>query len=634
MRRKMVKMADKTQKSQQKEHQQKMTVEKKSESKRDDNLSDRLYRLDRKDLLLCGVMVLVFSIIGMWNIGSSNTPTTGWVSSHVNQSFYIDLKSEYNVDYIYIMQGLHPKIDLKIYSGVPNNWNILYNASSENFFLSWMSIPVKTNSRYIKFIAGSPKVDINEIVIYTGNYKKIPISKDNVVCESDNNGIDNGSGNKQGSCGELSNLVDEQYKVEDPPSQLTGTMFDEIYFARTAYQHIIGEAPFEYTHPPLGKLLMAVGILTFGMNTIGWRIIPFMFGIAMIPIMYMFGRRMFKNRFGAFASAFLISFDSMHFVLSRIGLIDIILSTFIVLMFYFFFIYYDGDLFKKDWKGAYLPLLVSGIFFGLAVSVKWTAVFGACGVMVLFLLLKREELNKAMRNSIFKPSMTYPILIILASYGVISFIIYYLSYIPIMGIPGEGSGLEMVMRYQHNMYIYHSTLTATHPFSSSWWSWIFMIKPVWIYGFSNTFDNTVSNIVAIGNPVVWWVTIPFMLFVILRWIRDKDRIARFIAIAFILQLVPYVFIGRITFIYHMFPNITFMILASVYCLNMMWNREITLYKNKHIILSEENKWGKYIVIFYLVIVLLMFIYFYPITAAYPITHQFNDAHKWLSSWIF
>lgn len=572
--------------------------------------------LDRKDLLLCSILVLVFSVIGIWNIGSLNTPITGWISSNVNESFHIDLKNEYNVDYIYLMQGMHPNIALKIYSGSPNNWSILYNASSTNFFLSWMDIPVKTTTRYIKFVANSSKVDINEIVVYTGNYKKIPLSKDNIVCES----------NKSGNCDDLYNLVDEQYKVEDPPSYKSDTIFDEIYFARTAYQNIIGEAPFEYTHPPLGKLLIATGILTFGLNTIGWRIIPFIFGIAMIPIMYIFGKRIFKNRFGAFISAFLMSFDSMHFVLSRIGMTDIILSTFILLMFYFFFIYYDGDLFKKGWKDAYLPLFLSGIFFGMAVSVKWTTVFGAFAVMVLFLLLKKEELSSMQRNLsnmqrniIFKSSLTNPILIILASYVVVSPIIYYLSYIPIMGIPGEGSGLEMVLRYQQNMYRYHSTLVATHPFSSPWWSWPFMTRPVWLYGFTNPFEKTVSNIVAIGNPVIWWVSIPFIIFVIFRWLREKDRIARFIAVAYLLQLIPYVLIGRIIFLYHMFPNVAFMIFASVYGLNIMWHR--------------NDKW-RYVTIVYLVAVLVSFIYFYPITAAYPISHQFNDAHKWLSSWIF
>jgi dolichyl-phosphate-mannose-protein mannosyltransferase len=609
----------------QKESQEKTIVDKKYESnrvesKRDDalNILD-IFGLDRKDLLLCGAMILIFSVIGIINIGTFNTPITGWVSSHANESFYMDLKNEYNIDHIYIMQGTHPKLDLRIYSGSPNNWTSLYNASSENSFLSWYDIPLNTASRYIKFVANSSKVDINEIVVYTGNYKKIPILKDNVVCEQSNGSDNNDSSNNPGNCGELYNLVDEQYKVEDPPSYMSGTMFDEIYFARTAYQHIVREAPFEYTHPPLGKLLIAAGILVFGLNTIGWRIVPFVFGIAMIPIMYIFGKRMFKNRFGAFASAFLISFDSMHFVLARIGITDVILSTFIVLMFYFFFIYYDGDLFKKGWKRANLPLFLSGVFFGFAVSVKWTALYGAFAVIVLFLLLKREELNKAQRNSLFKLSLVSPILIMLASYVAVSFIIYYLSYVPIMGIPGEGSGLEMILRYQQNMYIYHTTLTATHPFSSSWWSWIFMIKPVWIYGFSNTFDNTVSNIVALGNPAIWWTAIPFIFFVILRWIRKKDRTARFIAVAFLLQLVPYIFIGRITFIYHMFPNIAFIILASVYGLNIIWHR--------------EDKW-RYMAIVYLVAVLISFIYFYPITAAYPISRQFNDAHKLLSSWIF
>ena len=95
-------------------------------------------------------------------------------------------------------------------------------------------------------------------------------------------------------------------------------MFDEIYFARTAYEIIKFESPFEYTHPPLGKLFIASGIMVFGLNTFGWRIVPFMFGLFMIPIMYFFGKKMFDTRFGAFSSAFLMTFESLHFVLSRI----------------------------------------------------------------------------------------------------------------------------------------------------------------------------------------------------------------------------------------------------------------------------------------------------------------------------
>ncbi len=53
------------------------------------------------------------------------------------------------------------------------------------------------------------------------------------------------------------NLIDEQDTLEGEPGWFTGTYFDEIYHARTAYEHLHGIAPYETTHPPLGKLIMA-----------------------------------------------------------------------------------------------------------------------------------------------------------------------------------------------------------------------------------------------------------------------------------------------------------------------------------------------------------------------------------------
>ena len=53
---------------------------------------------------------------------------------------------------------------------------------------------------------------------------------------------------------------------------------------------------YEWTHPPLGKVFISLGVRMFGMNPFGWRIIGVLFGIGMIPFMYFFGRRLFKNR--------------------------------------------------------------------------------------------------------------------------------------------------------------------------------------------------------------------------------------------------------------------------------------------------------------------------------------------------
>nr|MBQ4320083.1 phospholipid carrier-dependent glycosyltransferase [Clostridia bacterium] len=67
-------------------------------------------------------------------------------------------------------------------------------------------------------------------------------------------------------------LFDEQALVPDMPDYQNGMYFDEIFHARTAYEHINGLQPYEISHPPLGKLLISVGILLFGMNPFGWRI--------------------------------------------------------------------------------------------------------------------------------------------------------------------------------------------------------------------------------------------------------------------------------------------------------------------------------------------------------------------------
>ncbi|MCX9083539.1 MAG: phospholipid carrier-dependent glycosyltransferase [Candidatus Methanoperedens sp.] len=566
---------------------------------------------DKKDLLLCSSLVLFFFFLGIWNIGSIDTPVTGWTPERANESFYIDLKSESFVDSIYLMQANKPEIGYEIFTGSPANWTFLQELNVENMVLSWHNIPVGSTTRYLRFEAVSPGGELNEIIIYSRNFTKIPFSKDSIICESENCNANKGS---------LSNLVDEQKNIEDPPSYLNGAIFDEIYFARTAYEMIKFESPFEYTHPPLGKLFIASGIIAFGLNTFGWRIVPFIFGLLMIPIMYFFGKKMFNTRFGAFSSTFLMTFDSLHFVLSRISMVDIILSTFILLMFFWFYTYYKGDYFKKGWSDVYLPLLLSGFFFALAISVKWTALYGALAVLVIFLMLKRDERKAGhSRKAFFKPFLLTPLIVMFLSFVIIGFVIYVLSYTPTMGVPGEGSGLEMVFRYQENMLRYHETLTATHPFSSPWWSWIFMTKPVWVYTLNDPVHNTVSNIVAMGNPAIWWISIPFLLFVMWKWIKDKDSTARFIAVVFLIQLLPYMFIGRVLFIYHLMINVPFIILSITYGLNILW------YKDKKY---------KYAIAAYFLIVIVVFLYFYPVLAGYPISPEFNDAHKWLSSWIF
>ena len=157
-------------------------------------------------------------------------------------------------------------------------------------------------------------------------------------------------------------LFDEQDGYRKAITFRSGTYFDEIYHARTAYEIAHGMSNYEWTHPPLGKVFISLGVRMFGMNPFGWRIIGVLFGIGMIPFMYFFGRRLFKNRtWAAGALTFLFTFDFMHFTQTRIATIDVYGTFFIIAMFYFMYQYSQTSFYDtKLWK-TFIPLGLSAV---------------------------------------------------------------------------------------------------------------------------------------------------------------------------------------------------------------------------------------------------------------------------------
>lgn len=71
---------------------------------------------------------------------------------------------------------------------------------------------------------------------------------------------------------------------------MNSTYFDEIYHARTAWEHLNGVYPYEITHPPLGKIIISIGIALFGMTPFGWRFSGTLFGVLMLPVIYIFAK--------------------------------------------------------------------------------------------------------------------------------------------------------------------------------------------------------------------------------------------------------------------------------------------------------------------------------------------------------
>lgn len=587
--------------------------------------------LDRKDFIIMAVMTAVYLVIALINLGSLQAPGTSWIPGKSGESFVLDLGKERTLSRITFYCGLGVgrdpdgkfNVEYLDASGKYVPMTYLEKNNGEIFRWKYMNVPsVKTN--HIRITAENAGAEIGEIGLFeAGSTKPAEGVK---ITEKNADSSDTGS---------VENLFDEPEKVVYTPSFMNSMYFDEIYHARTAYENLHRIEPFENTHPPLGKILISFGIAIFGMTAFGWRIVGTLFGVAMIPVMYMFGKKLFKGRFYAFCAAFLMMTDFMHFTQTRIATIDVYVTFFIILMYYYMYDYFINKSYAIGFRLSLKPLLLSGIFFGLGAASKWIALYGAAGLALLFFLAKYYEFrdyNLASRSKKYgklpwvqefiplyiNRTLIYCVLCFI----LIPAIIYILSYIPFMMVPGPGHQLKDVFSYQLNMYNYHAHLVATHPYSSSWWQWPIMTKPVWAYGGGQYYElagDKVSSIFLFGNPAIWWTGIVTALVSLIIAINKKDKkmVAVFIAIA--AQYLPWMLVPRLTFIYHYFSIVPFIILTIVYTIKYI---------------MDKYPRGKYVVYVYLAIAALLFVWFYPVLSGMEVSRSYTEHLNLLKTWGF
>lgn len=553
--------------------------------------------INRQDMLTIFTLSLVFFLMATWNLGFSDVPITTFQVS--DNEFYIDLGASQKINAIYILIK-RGDIDLTVYTGHPEKWSDerpIFDKSS-GYYYAWKEISIASETQFIKFVFKRSSAEIAEIAVLGEENKRILIN----TIKSD-----------QSEEAALMRLIDEQEKIELPPTYMSETYFDEIYYVRTAENYLKFEEPYEWTHPPLGKLIMAFGILIFGYNPFGWRIMGVIFATLMIPLIYFLAKKMFGTWIGAFVSAFLLMFDFMHFTMARIATVD----TFVVffsLTSQFFFLSYFQNVLRNGWKTSTRSLFLAVFFFSVGFSTKWYVFYGFLGQIFLLIALRFKDLLKLEDGftTRIKKLFSHPFLV-LFGFVAIAVIIYFLTFVPYLLI---GNTFMDFYSRQWGMYIYHSTLEATHPFSSPWWSWPVILRPVWLY--VENLPGMVSTIAAMGNPAVWWFGFGAMILAVERAARGKDYISSFIILIFFLQWIPYALISRIVFLYHFYVNVPLLCLATAYFFNKSWSL-------KH---------GKIVGLAYLLGVLIVFMLFYPVISGHPIPYWWRENLKLFESWVF
>jgi len=534
--------------------------------------ADNKLHYTKRDILFVLGITLVYGVVALTNLGSTTAPQTYWYSEKAGESVTVRFDKSERVAAYSIYGNIDNDGTLLIKT--PDGHEETYTQTYDDMF-RWKKVTTDFVSDSVTLSLYSGSLKLNEIAFFNASDERIPVT---IVSAT----------------GTQANLFDEQSIVPATPSYFNGMYFDELYHGRTAYEHLNNLSPYENSHPPLGKLFIMIGVWLFGMTPFGWRVAGAMFGICMLPILYAFGKRLFKNSNYALVLTALFAFDFMHFTQTRIATIDVYSVFFILLMYYYMYQYITMNFYIDGLKRTLKPLAFAGVFFGIGAACKWTSIYAGAGLAVLLFIslisrymdyiqvnARDNDADKA-RVKDFWPMAVKTLLWCVLFFVVVPFVIYFASYTPYYIYESgqtAGYGVGGMFRtfgyYQQFMYSYHSNLDATHPYQSSWYSWPFTIKPMWYYFNSYIAPEKISTLSASGNPAVWWVSA--IGSVALLWARLSKRIApdkamQIFCIGILANFLPWVLVTRCTFIYHFFATVPFILMATVYALQKLEQR--------------------------------------------------------------
>jgi Gpi18-like mannosyltransferase len=217
-------------------------------------------------------------------------------------------------------------------------------------------------------------------------------------------------------------------------------------------------------------------------------------------------------------------------------------------------------------------LSISGGF--LAAS-KWNGLFDFFVVWLLAAFVVVQPYLFRRRPALWGNPCGFSLDIITAAMLFVGATVYTLSYIPYFTLHHTLTDLIML---QKQMFGYHYDLHATHPYSSQWWQWPILQIPISYYyqdfrhgaaASSNT-ACCVAEILALPNPVSWWSGL-FSVPLLAWWAyREHNKGYALLVTAYFFQWLPWILSPRIAFEYHFFPNLAIIVLADAVLLQRLW----------------------------------------------------------------
>lgn len=471
-------------------------------------------------------------------------------------------------------------------------------------------------------------------------------------------------------------------------------VFDELYYVRDAVSQLAHGYPTEWpdddpafggerarsfgdqasaiAHPPLGKWLIGLGILLFGPDSgWGWRFSVAIAGVATVGVTMRLGWLLSRSMWVACLAGLFLALDGVHIVLSRVSLLDGLLTLFVALG--ALFIVQDwlatgragsaASLWRRPW------LVAAGVAFGAAAAIKWSGLYPFAGFLVLLTigdLLRRAGWERLARSEDRRARKRHPVWQTLARAvftaaialpaALLSYLTSWIGWIVSPGgqnrHPGE-PWWESLWQWHIDAFAWHSSLAAPHPYQSSPLGWPLALKPTAM--FDQRADGYVSAITPLPNPVVTWFGV--IALVLLAWVvasaavrarravslaplRSRAALASaFVLTGYLSGWLPWVLTFSRPAVYQFYAVVltpfAALALALVLVAFAAIPRNEWLFSGTRIRFSAETNsvLGRRIsVAILLCAMVVLAVLFWPLWAAVPVESWFYRLHAWLPGW--
>ncbi|TSA46270.1 phospholipid carrier-dependent glycosyltransferase [bacterium] len=376
------------------------------------------------------------------------------------------------------------------------------------------------------------------------------------------------------------------WRISLPPRPV----FDEAYFTTFPAKNVLHEPYFDI-HPPLGRLILSLplyfydpgslkeadyikmsrnstsGIITTDYEPANYQEFPFvilrlvsiLFGLLFLSALFLFVREVAGDNAGLLALFFAV-FENALLLHTRLVLMDGMFMAFSLLGLYFFF------------RKKTAPVL-GGLLWGLALSVKLTALAFVGPVLVLWMLAGNNEDKRKIGRNVLKYLLTAFITLFVVWFSINSLLfgtaermallnnLFDLGLTQSVWLPIILFAKELILSFSGYVF------GGTNYMMSPWYLWPFM-------GGVMHYNPSGLNIALLGNIFVWYVSTIAVIAALIRYVRagvkrigvdDEFKPALILLGGYVFSLVPFfTAIQRATHLYHYFPALTFAISLAAF----------------------------------------------------------------------